>query len=99
MFAATVSAIVRSTLAERKEIRLFLADVPGLGHADSIKLQVWNIFESLSCYSVTQSDVLHYLHVEEAEGGEIHCKDVRFTPAVTLSFSGPVFSHHSPSPS
>lgn len=65
--AATVSSFVRSTLAERKEICLFLADVPGLGHTDSIKLQVWNIFESLSCFSVTQSDVLHYLCVRRAE--------------------------------
>lgn len=52
LFAVTVSSIMGSTLAERKEICLFLAGVPGLGHADSIKLQVWNIFESLSCFSV-----------------------------------------------
>lgn len=59
LFPATVSSIVRrSTLAERKEICLFLAGVPGSGHTDSIKLQIWNIFESLSCFSVIQSDVL-----------------------------------------
>lgn len=43
LFAATVSSIVRSTFAEGKEISLFLSGVPGSGHIDRIKLQVWNI--------------------------------------------------------
>ena len=47
----------RARYPKGKEICLFLAAVPGSGRTDSIKLQVWNTFESLSCFSVTRCDV------------------------------------------
>lgn len=82
----------RARYLKGKEICLFLAAVPGSGRIDRIKLQVWNTFESLSYFSVTQCDVERAEFIWER--GNLLLREYQINTFSFLSFS----PHHSPSP-